>query len=397
VDSISLEIGTALKNAQQYRVAVDTADQDAVTGLFNHRAIHQRLDKEFAQAQRLNEPLAVIMMDVDNFKLFNDTYGHPAGDQVLKRVAQGLREGCDKNDQIGRYGGDEFIIILPGMTAGEARILAETLRDRIKIEGFRRPGEERVIPVSLSFGIADYPHDGANRHELLTNADTNLYAAKDSDDGIGMTSAAQHTNRQLRGESTFSILDSMVTAVDNKDRYTRRHSEDVTDFSLWIAEEMGMSDETMRDIRVGGLLHDVGKIGVPEDILRKPGRLTSEEYDIMKRHARLGALIVGALPGMESVLDAIRSHHERWDGEGYPDALEGEEIPLLGRILAVADAFSAMTTTRPYRKGMDWDDALVHIKANMGTQFDPMLAKAFIKAVQKRKAENAMASDRKAA
>jgi putative nucleotidyltransferase with HDIG domain len=175
----------------------------------------------------------------------------------------------------------------------------------------------------------------------------------------------------------------MVTAVDNKDSYTRRHSEDVTNFALWIAEELGFSEETMRIIRIGGLLHDVGKIAVPDDILRKPGRLTQEEFEIMKQHPHLGALIVGAIPGMESILDVVRSHHERWDGKGYPDALEGEKAPLLGRLLAVADAFSAMTTDRPYRKGLDWDAAMKEIRAGMGTQFDPKMAQAFLRAAEK--------------
>ena len=396
LESISLEVGTALNNARQYSVALDAADRDAVTGLYNHRAIHQRLDREFERTLRLDQPLSVIMMDLDNFKLFNDTYGHPSGDQVLKRVATALRQGCDKHDLIGRYGGDEFLIVLPGTTGHEAKLIAETLRERLKAEGFRKVGEERVVPVGLSFGIAEFPHDGANRHELLTNADTNLYSAKETEEGIVLTTETQRTNRHLRGEGTFSILDSMVTAVDNKDRYTRRHSEDVTNFSLWIAEELGLSEETMRDIRVGGLLHDVGKIGVPDEILRKPGRLTGEEYEIMQQHAHLGSLIVGALPGMEAIIDAIRFHHERWDGKGYPEALAGESIPLLGRILAVGDAFSAMTTTRPYRNALDWEAALGQIAANSGTQFDPVMAEAFLMAARKRQAaEITFLSERK--
>lgn len=384
VESIALEVGTALNNARQYCLAVDAADRDAVTGLFNHRAIHQRLDQQFDHALQLSHPLSVIMMDLDNFKLFNDTYGHPVGDQVLKRVAEALRQGCDKHDLIGRYGGDEFLIVLSDMTGQDAKLLAEILRDQIRIECFHKTGDGRIIPVALSFGIAEFPQDGANRHELLTNADINLYDAKERDGGIVLTTEDQRTNRHFRSEGSFGILDSMVTAVDNKDRYTRKHSEDVTTFSLWIAEELGLSDETMRDIRIGGLLHDVGKIGVPDEILRKPGRLTDEEYEVMKQHTHLGSLIVGALPGMETVVEAVRSHHERWDGKGYPDATAGEETPLLGRVLAVADAFSAMTTTRPYRVGMDWETALGQIEANIGAQFDPAMAAAFLIAAQKR-------------
>jgi diguanylate cyclase (GGDEF)-like protein len=385
IEGVGLEVGAALNNARQYQTAKHAADRDSVTELYNHRAIHQRLDREFETAVQQNRPLSVIMMDLDNFKLFNDTYGHPTGDQVLKHVAKALSETCREGDLAGRYGGDEFIMLLPDTTANDARALAESLRERINFDGFRRPGDERIVPIGLSLGIADYPNDGLSRHDLLNAADSNLYEAKVSDTGIAQTSSTQRSNRKLRAEQSFGTLDSMVTAVDNKDRYTRRHSEDVTDFALWIAAELGHSDDTMRDIRIGGLLHDVGKIGVPDSILRKPGRLTAEEYEIMKQHPHLGALLVGALPGMESSLDAVRSHHERWDGKGYPNGLAGNEIPLLGRILAVADAFSAMTTDRPYRKGMDWDKALAEIEANIGTQFDPVSGAAFLRAARGRR------------
>jgi putative nucleotidyltransferase with HDIG domain len=174
----------------------------------------------------------------------------------------------------------------------------------------------------------------------------------------------------------------MVTSVDNKDKYTRQHSEDVTKYALWLAQELRLSDETMRVIRIGALLHDVGKIGIPEEILRKPGHLTPEEYEVIKQHPNLGALIVGAVPGMESIVDAVRHHHERWDGRGYPDKLAGTDIPMIGRIMAVADAFSAMTTNRAYRAGMDWQTALGEIQKNIGTQFDPLMARAFCNALR---------------
>ncbi|MBV9469286.1 MAG: HD domain-containing protein, partial [Abitibacteriaceae bacterium] len=241
------------------------------------------------------------------------------------------------------------------------------------------------VPVTLSFGIATYPTDSSNRHELLTIADANLYTAKLSKEGIVGTTDTQRSHRELRTEESFGVLDAMVTAVDNKDRYTRRHSEDVTEYALWIGEELGTSEETMRIIRVGGLLHDVGKIGVPDEILRKPGKLTNEEYEVLKRHPVLGALIVSGVPGMEAIVDAVRSHHERWDGRGYPDGLAGENIPLIGRIMAVADAFSAMTTTRAYRKGLEWEAAVAEIRKNIGTQFDPKMAKAFLIAADKRR------------
>jgi diguanylate cyclase (GGDEF)-like protein len=382
LESIGLETATALENARLYGAALEAADHDSVTGLHNHRALHQRLRQELERAREQTYPLTVLMMDVNNFKLFNDTYGHPVGDQVLQRVAQVLHAECEPRDVLGRFGGDEFLAILPGSDCERAVAVAQRLREHLMREGFRRAGEERTIPVSLSFGIATFPRDSQNRHDLLTIADANLYTAKGTDDGIRGTTETQRTHSALRTEGSFGVLDAMVTAVDNKDRYTRRHSEDVTEYALWIAEELRLSQETMRVIRIGGLLHDVGKIGVPDEILRKPGRLTAEEWEVMKRHPQLGALIVGGVPDLVGIIDAVRYHHERWDGHGYPEGRAGDAIPLLGRILAVADAFSAMTTDRPYRKGLAWDVALAEIRANIGTQFDPTMARAFLTAAE---------------
>lgn len=397
LESIGIEVGTALENARSYSAAVEAADIDSVTGLFNHRALHQRLDRALRQAKRLNRPLSVIMMDMDNFKLFNDTYGHPLGDQVLKRVGKVLRDTCRQQDILGRYGGDEFICVLPDTDSDKALAIAQRLRQQIDMTGFQKANEDRVVPVTLSFGIAAFPADSTNRHELLTIADSNLYSAKNSDERIMATTETQRTNRQLRGEGSFAILDALITAVDNKDRYTRRHSEQVTEYALWIAEEMNMSEETLRQIRIGGLLHDVGKIGVPDEILRKPGRLTPEECEIIQRHSWIGALIVSAVPGMEGAVDAVRSHHERWDGHGYATQTMGDEIPIVGRILAVADAFSAMTSDRPYRRALSWEEALQEIRANRGTQFDPTIVDVFLRIARTRGKPGALDHDELAA
>ena len=167
------------------------------------------------------------------------------------------------------------------------------------------------------------------------------------------------------------MLNALVTAVDTKDRYTRRHSEDVMSYSYQIACELGLDGRTQHHVMLAALLHDVGKIGVPDRVLRKPGRLTGEEYESIKQHPMMGAIIVGAVPGFEATLDGIRHHHERWDGDGYPFGLRGEEIPLIARLMAVADAYSAMTTDRPYRKGMAEDVADALLLAGAGTQWDP--------------------------
>ncbi len=177
---------------------------------------------------------------------------------------------------------------------------------------------------------------------------------------------------------SYSILNALVTAVDNKDRYTRRHSEDVMTYSLQIAQALGMDDEALGIVRIAALLHDVGKIGVPDAILRKPGTLSEAEVRAVQQHPMMGSIIVGAVPGFEATLDAVRHHHERWDGKGYPFGLAGEDTPLLARLMSVADAYSAMTTDRPYRKGMDADKALSILEAGAGTQWDARCVAAFI-------------------
>lgn len=385
LNGIAEEVGKALHNARVHASALDAADRDAVTGLLNHRAFHIRVQTEMEKCEVLNIPMSVAMIDLNNFKLFNDTYGHLAGDAVLRHVADAFVAEAPEGVLTARYGGDEFGLAWPGHTDEDLEMLSEAIKDHIEKHPFEVAGNK--VPVTLSFGIACYPIDGASRHDLLNVADRNLYEIKQAGGGIRRASMAERENRALRSQASFETVDALVSAVDNKDRYTRKHSEDVTEYALWIAEEIGMSEDAMRAVRRAGLLHDVGKIGVPDSILRKPGKLTPEEVEIIQRHPRLGELIVRAIPGLEDVIDGVRSHHERWDGAGYPDQLRGDEIPLMGRLLAVADAFSAMTTDRPYRKGMPITEALNRIEEGTGSQFDPKMASAFMDAARERLAD----------
>jgi diguanylate cyclase (GGDEF)-like protein len=380
LEAVALEVAVALQNARLYHLAVEAADHDGVTGLLNHRAIVQQSTARIQEAGSTGEPLAVILIDLDNFKRINDIHGHLVGDQVLKCVGALLRECCREGDVAGRYGGDEFILICPRTDAVVARELAEGLKARLKEAEVARPGGG-TLPISASFGVALYPQMAGSHHELLALADVNLYESKAQGDGKIVGFEEDEEEREPLCAGSFSTLDALVTAVDKRDRYTRKHSEEVTEYSLMIAQELGLSEETMRTLRIAGLLHDLGKIAIPDAILRKPGGLTDEEFEIMKQHPVLGWLIVSAIPSLSETLPAIRHHHERWDGRGYPDQLVGEQIPLLGRLMAVPDAFSAMTTDRPYRKGMDVSEAVSRLRQGSGSQFDPAIVAAFIRAL----------------
>ncbi len=374
--AVGSDIGGALRSIRLIGEARRLADRDPVTGLFNHRSAYQRLNAEIERSTTNERPFAVVMMDLDNFKLFNDTYGHLAGDDVLKRVAGVLRRSCRQTDIVARYGGDEFMLILPDTGLPQAVRCAERIQSNLSRERFRCEGSA-TLPIGFSYGISVFPTDSVDVLELVSVADANLYQSK-TQGGNRITarnSKAQSGLIYVRGHDLFS---SMVQAIDNKDGYTRKHSEEVTEYSLEIGRAMNLGDDALQTIQVAGILHDVGKIGVPDAVLRKPGRLTDEEFGQMQQHPVFGALIVGAIPGMEQVVHGVRSHHERYDGKGYPDRLIGQDIPLLGRILAVADAYSAMTTTRPYRKGLTERQALEEIERGLGTQFDPEIGRVFL-------------------
>ena len=361
--------------------ALKRADRDALTGLFNHRAFHKWLDAGVDTALRSGQPLAVLILDLNNFRFFNDAHGHGAGDDVLRRTAAALSSALSAacpEALIARFGGDEFAVLLPGADEAQATALIATLEAAADSLHYLPPGYETPLPLSFSVGRASLPEDGISRIALLVAADGRLRVAKSGGDLEGQAESLRRS--MARSVGGFSMLDALVTAVDNKDRYTRRHSEDVLSYSLQIARTLGLSASAQHDIEVAALLHDVGKIGVPDHILRKPGRLTEEEFEAVMQHPMMGAVIVGAVPGFEKTLDAIRHHHERWDGGGYPFGLCGEEIPFTARLLAVADAYSAMTTDRPYRKGMDREKARRILADGAGTQWDPVCVAAFLRA-----------------
>lgn len=361
------------------RQLVELAEHDGLTGLLNHRAIHQRLDLLLGGEQNL--PLSVMLLDMDGFKMINDTHGHPTGDQVLRHMAKALMIVCGESGLLGRCGGDEFMVLLPAARAAEAEEAAQRIQEYLAVNPFISPDHCR-LPVHLCFGIADTVSAGCLPAGLVASADAALYEGKfQGSNQITLHLASDASTISSMAPNQFDVLDSLVTAIDRKDRYTRQHSEDVTAHALMLIQAMNLSQETYNAVRVAGLLHDIGKIGIPDTILRKPGKLTQDEYEVMKGHVTLSALIIHGLPRIGDIIDAVAHHHERWDGGGYPNGLAGEDIPLLGRVMAIADAYSAMTQDRPYRRGLSVCEAIAELERGVGTQFDPTLVPLFVQAV----------------
>jgi diguanylate cyclase (GGDEF)-like protein len=361
--------------SRQTAALVESTRRDPLTGLLNHGALVGEVAVAIEHARVDGGAIGVALVDLDGFRLLNDTYGHEAGDAALVSVAGALAVEIPDSIARGRYGPDEFLLI-----AGAADVAAlgsglERLRARLTDVALQFEASER-LPVTVSVGVCTYPEHATSVTELLTVAATTLQEAKASGGD-----AVRYANPDAAdaGETrTFDVFQGLILAVDTKDRYTKRHSEDVARYGVFLARRVGLGEEDIHTIHLAGLLHDVGKIGIPDYILRKPGALTNEEYQVVQQHVALGDTIVRDLPNVDLIRAGVRHHHERWDGKGYLHRLAGEEIPLVARILAIGDAFSAMTTTRPYRKALDVREALRRLEDAAGTQLDEQLVVTFV-------------------
>ena len=389
---------------------------DGLTGLYNHAHFYQRLAEEIDRSNRYGHSLALIMMDIDAFKHYNDSRGHQAGDIALRLIADCIRAGLRRSDLPFRYGGDEFAAILLNADSSRAQTVVNRINRRIAAR-LKDIDDPAAAWLGLSAGVASFPHDGVTSDDLVRVADAALYDAKRvawarGVTGHGPTSESPPSPSGLAHETQSVMLstaaNSLATVLQDigarelapgldvraiaavgaaseiKDAYIHGHQERTSLWAAALAEEMGLPPERVRNIRIASLLHDIGKVSISERLLNKPGKLTDEEFARVKQHAPLGAeIIVSEAETLQQLAPIVRHHHEHFGGKGYPDGLAGEDIPLEARILAVADVFDAMTHERSYRKAMSREEAIAELQGGAGTHFDPAVVKAFLALVKR--------------
>ena len=391
--SVAAIASIAVKNAQLYEKARLEARSDDLTGLLKRKYFLQMVDAKYAELS--GQSLALVALNIDNFKLYNQLYGNQEGDSVLIQIANIIRGSVGENGIISRYSAKEFAILLPGYDLQSAKTLAKNIRTQIKqINAEPDANKVKKRPITVSGGICAIPYGASTTRELLNNVDMAIFQVKRSGRNAIQISTGGRIEDSLEGledtdtkheiySSYASTIHALTAAIDAKDHYTFNHSNNVAYYASELALELGMSPETAEIVREAGLLHDIGKIGIDERILNKPGPLTDEEMAQMKEHVEKSVSIISHLPSLDYVVPAVLGHHERYDGKGYPAGLKGEDIPMLARILCVADAFDAMLSTRPYKKGRSVEEALLCLQENSGTQFDPKMVDKFVALIQK--------------
>jgi diguanylate cyclase (GGDEF)-like protein/putative nucleotidyltransferase with HDIG domain len=448
--SVADQVATGVTNARLYARVQRQATTDGLTALYNHRTGQEKLAEQLRLAERYQRNLAVVMLDVDHFKSINDNYGHPAGDSVLKAVAKLVKSNCRDVDLPVRYGGEEFLLVLPEVNQEGAAVVAERIRKSLSQEIIHH--EDIQISVTGSFGIAAFPEDAHNQQQLLDLADKALYLSKrlgrnqvhtagdlmfeeispskvpeqpsradarqrqqeeelEDDEIISKNSpedqnkatppAVSSTTQFTLPQNTYAdfvptavsaaaeqkeelvpevvdMVKALATALYSKSDYNKQHHLETARLSELLAKVMGLSQQQVEQIRVAGLLHDVGTLSIPPELINKPGKYDEDEREIINQHAVLGAQLLRPIRALRDICEILENHHERWDGQGYPRGLQGEEIPLPARIVSIVDSYHAMISDRPYRKAMSRDEAIQTLRRGAGQQWDPFLVDIFV-------------------
>lgn len=388
------------------------ANTDTLTSLYNHRGFQEVLANELNRAKETNNPLSVVMFDVNNISKINRELGHAKGDEVIKTIAEKIKQNIRAKDSAGRYGGDEIAVILPNTDTKDAKYLAEYITYCLSCCFV-----DDVGPIKVSVGISTYPECTIDQEKLLilaeqamfisqakgykegmsaiiSSSDFNFWddvalnsfaevlAKRHSQIGINFEEELVHKFNQeeiVNHNHLMEMVTSLAGAIDAKDPYTKGHSTSVSRYAEALARAVNLPEHEVERIKIGALLHDVGKIGIPESVLKKPGKLDDEEWEIMKQHPTIGAeKVLAPNEALRDLIPIVKYHHERLDGKGYPEQLKGNQIPLAARIVSVADAYHALVSDRPYRKGMPIEKACAILKEGAGIQWDADLVRQFI-------------------
>jgi diguanylate cyclase (GGDEF)-like protein/putative nucleotidyltransferase with HDIG domain len=366
-----------------YQDASEKANKDYLTGLYNHGFFKNVLDEQFAKLDKLKEPFCVALLDMDDFKKYNDSNGHLQGDELLKFFGEFLKAEMEEMENekyvLARYGGEEFAVLMKNTTKDEACAFFDRVRKKVNDTYFTGVENLPYRCLSFSCGIAEYEKGTYDAGELIHKADKALYYAKAQGKNNVQVYDEQNVGFDaMQFKEELDAIEQLLKIFLSKDVYTYRHSKRVFKYAVEFSKKLQLSEHEKQTLILGALIHDIGKLEVPRDIINKEGKLEPHEWEIMKKHVTWGKEILAADKRFEELIPLVELHHERYDGKGYPYGLKGEEIPKLARILCIIDSFDAMTTERPYQRTKTFEEAIEELRRCAGKQFDPTFVEPFI-------------------